>query len=154
MLTVKQRDFLLLLLLFFFFFNFHKVPEPQCPILASQSMDAADCGCCSGTRAAPVTGRASHLQPHVAGVFASGPWWVGCCSRIWRQPGQNWASLVAQKVKNLPANAGDLGLIPGSGRFPGEGNGYPLQYSCLENPTEESMGCSSWGSKELDPLSD
>ena len=30
-------------------------------------------------------------------------------------------------------NAGDLGLIPGSGRFPGEGNGNPLQYSCLEN---------------------
>ena len=31
-------------------------------------------------------------------------------------------------------NAGDLGSIPGSGRFPGEGNGNPLQYSCLENP--------------------
>ena len=39
-------------------------------------------------------------------------------------------------VKNLPANAGytgDAGLIPGSGRPPGEGNGNPLQYSCLEN---------------------
>ena len=35
---------------------------------------------------------------------------------------------------NEPAcNAGDLGSIPGSGRSPGEGNGYPLQYSCLEN---------------------
>ena len=31
-------------------------------------------------------------------------------------------------------NAGDLGSIPGLGRYPGEGNGYPLQYSCLENP--------------------
>ena len=41
------------------------------------------------------------------------------------------ASLVSQLVKNLPANAGDPGLIPGSGRLPGEGNGYPLQYSCL-----------------------
>ena len=30
-------------------------------------------------------------------------------------------------------NAGDLGLIPGSGKYPGEGNGYPLQYSCLAN---------------------
>ena len=30
-------------------------------------------------------------------------------------------------------NVGDLGLIPGLGRYPGEGNGYPLQYSCLEN---------------------
>ena len=39
-------------------------------------------------------------------------------------------------VKNLPTNAGDLrdvGLIPGLGRFPGEGYGNPLQYSCLEN---------------------
>ena len=72
-----------------------------------------------------------------------------------------WVSLVAQLVKNLPAmeetpvwflgqedllekeggsddkesacNVGDLGLIPGLGRSPGEGNGYPLQYSGLEN---------------------
>jgi len=36
-------------------------------------------------------------------------------------------------VKNLPANTGDTGLIPGSGRSPGEGCGNPLQYSCLEN---------------------
>ena len=34
-------------------------------------------------------------------------------------------------VKNLPINAGDTDLIPGSGRSPGEGNGNPLQYSCL-----------------------
>ena len=33
-------------------------------------------------------------------------------------------------------NAGDLGPIPGLGRSPGEGNGYPLQYSCLENPMD------------------
>ena len=44
------------------------------------------------------------------------------------------ASLVAQLVKNLPSNAGNLGSISGLGRCPGEGNGYPLQYSCLENP--------------------
>ena len=36
--------------------------------------------------------------------------------------------------KESACNAGDLGLIPGSGRSPGEGNGSPLQYSCLENP--------------------
>ena len=36
-------------------------------------------------------------------------------------------------VKNPPANAGDLGSIPGLGRSPGIGNGDPLQYSCLEN---------------------
>ena len=39
-------------------------------------------------------------------------------------------------VKNPPANAGDAGSIPGSGRFPEGGNGYPLQYSCLENPMD------------------
>ena len=48
-----------------------------------------------------------------------------------------WASQVALVVNNPPGNAGDIkdtGLIPGSGRSPGEGNGKPLQYSCLENP--------------------
>ena len=39
-------------------------------------------------------------------------------------------------VKNPPTNAEDTGLIPRSGRFPGEGNGNPLQYSCLANPTD------------------
>ena len=36
-------------------------------------------------------------------------------------------------------NAGDLGLIPGSGRFPGEEKGHPLQYSCLENPKNRGV---------------
>ena len=40
------------------------------------------------------------------------------------------------EVKMSASNAGDLGSIPGSGRSPGEGNGNPLQYSCLENPTD------------------
>ena len=38
--------------------------------------------------------------------------------------------------KASACNAGDLGLIPGSGRYTGEGNGNPLQYSCLENPMD------------------
>ena len=38
--------------------------------------------------------------------------------------------------KESTCNAGDLGSIPGSGRSPGEGNGNPLQYSCLENPMD------------------
>ena len=46
------------------------------------------------------------------------------------------ASLVAQTVKDLTVNAEDLSLIPGLGRSPGEGNGNPLQYSCLENPMD------------------
>ena len=47
---------------------------------------------------------------------------------------------VALVVKNPLANTGDVrdvGLIPGSGRFPGEGHGNPLQYSCLENPMDK-----------------
>ena len=39
-------------------------------------------------------------------------------------------------VKNPTANARNAGLIPGLGRCPGEGNGTPLQYSCLENPMD------------------
>ena len=39
-------------------------------------------------------------------------------------------------VENLPADAEDMSSIPGSGRSPGEGNGNPLQYSCLENPMD------------------
>ena len=45
-------------------------------------------------------------------------------------------SLVAQTVKVSSYNVGDSGLIPGSVRSPGEGNGNPLQYSRLENPTD------------------
>ena len=43
-------------------------------------------------------------------------------------------------IKKSAWNVEDPGLIPGSGRSPGEGNGYPLQYSCLEN----SMGREAW----------
>ena len=50
--------------------------------------------------------------------------------------GRKWGFPGGSEVKNSPANAGDTGLIPGSGRFPGEGNGNPLQYSCLENPMD------------------
>ena len=49
-------------------------------------------------------------------------------------------SLVAQMVKNPPANTEDLGSIPESGRFSGEGNGNPLQYSCLENSMDRGNG--------------
>ena len=54
-------------------------------------------------------------------------------------------------VKNLPANAGDMGLIPGLGRSLGEGNGNPLQYSCLENLMDRGAwaGYSPWGQKRV-----
>ena len=53
-------------------------------------------------------------------------------------------SQVVLVVKNPPANAGvvrDAGWIPGSGRSPEEGNGNPLQYSCLENPMDSGAWC-------------
>ena len=56
-------------------------------------------------------------------------------------------------VENPPADApGDPGLIPGSGRSPGGGNGTPLQYFCLENPHGQRslVGYSPWGRRELD----
>ena len=69
----------------------------------------------------------------------------------------------SSEVKASACNVEDLGSIPGSGRSPGEGNGNPLQYSCLENPMDggawwaaEShgrrslLGCSPWGRKESD----
>ena len=56
-------------------------------------------------------------------------------------------------VKNLPANAGDTGSIPGAGRFPGGGYGNPLQYSCLGNLMDRGdwwAMSSPWGCKESD----
>ena len=46
-------------------------------------------------------------------------------------------------VKSLPANAGDAGSIPGLGRSPGEGKGYLLQYSCLENSMDRGAWCAT-----------
>ena len=61
-------------------------------------------------------------------------------------------------IKNPPGNAGDegdAGSIPGLGRSPGEGNGNPLQYSCLEHPMDrracgDRRACSPWGHEESD----
>ena len=58
-------------------------------------------------------------------------------------------------VKNPPVNAGDardMDSTPGSGRCPGEGNGNPLQYSCLENPMDRGAwwGYSPWSHKGSD----
>ena len=61
-------------------------------------------------------------------------YWYGWCfmSYVYLYMGFPGGSVV----KNLPANEGDVGLIPGSGRSPGEGNGNLLQYPCLGNPMD------------------
>ena len=51
-------------------------------------------------------------------------------------------------VKNPPADAGDTASVPGWGRSPGEGNGNPLQYSCLENPMDRGAWQAPWDCKE------
>ena len=76
----------------------------------------------------------------VAVCWSGGSWLPRCCKK-WKltliyEIGDSQVVLV---VKKLPADAGvtgDMDSVPGSGRSPGEGNGNPLQYSCLENPTE------------------
>ena len=81
--------------------------------------------------------------------------------RIWHDWATelNWTFLRASQevlmVKNPPGNAGDagdVGSVPGLGRFPGGGYGNPLQYSCLENPQgrRSLVGCSPWGRTESD----
>ena len=70
------------------------------------------------------------------------------------QGNQNNRTSSGIVVKNLPANARDerdTGSISVSGRSPGEGNGNPLQHSCLENHGQRSLAdCSPWSCKGLD----
>ena len=62
-----------------------------------------------------------------------------------------WGFAGGSDGKERAYNAGDLGLIPGLGRFPGGGHDYPLLYSCLENPDgQRSLADSSRGHKETD----
>ena len=56
--------------------------------------------------------------------------------------------------KASACNVGDLGLIPGSERSPEEGNGTPLQYSCLENPKDGGAWWATWGHMSPTRLSD
>ena len=62
------------------------------------------------------------------------------------------AELGGSDSKESACNAGDLGLVPGLGRLPGEGHDNPLQYSCLENPRGQRSltGYSPWGFKKSD----
>ena len=61
---------------------------------------------------------------------------MGFRSFIWEGVQADGASHVTLVVRSPPPSAGDAGLIPGSGRLPGAGRGYPVQYSGLENPID------------------
>ena len=58
-----------------------------------------------------------------------------------------WASLVVQMVKKSSCNARDPGSIPGLGRSPGEQDGNPFQYCCLENPMDRGAWQATMGSQ-------
>ena len=90
-----------------------------------------------------------HLAPEQQNQQGRGQFnpWVGkICWRRDRLPTPVCLGFpCGSEGKESPCNTGDLGSIPGSERYPGEGKGYPLQYSGLEN----SMDC-PWGHKESD----
>ena len=78
----------------------------------------------------------SHGQRNLAGYIQSmGSQRVGY-DWATKHASDSWGFPGGSVVKNLTANAGDMGSIPGSGRSPGEGNGNPLQFSCLGNPMD------------------
>ena len=118
----------------------------------TQSSEAIKTGGSDGKESACHTGELG-LIPRLGRSRGEGK---GCplqysCLENSRDRGTWWAAVHGEKlgfpggavIRNLPANAGctsNLDLISGSGRFPGEGNGKPLQYSCLGNP----MGRRGW----------
>ena len=75
------------------------------------------------------------------------PYWIKCVSDATYFP-------VVSVVKNLPANAGDMGSIPGLGRSPERENGNPLQFSCLGNPMDRGAWRATIheAAKELDMI--
>ena len=108
---------------------------------------------------------AVHLKPHQTNVFTTHPWSIfspgflpfeaqECAGVSELISPQAWPHLLrfpgGSVVENLPAIAGDLDSIPGSGRSPGEGKGSRLQYFCLENPMDRGSlaGSHPQGCKE------
>ena len=83
------------------------------------------------------------LDPHAPGLLSCTLQGASPCSLalfIFLQRHFRQASLVAQMVKNLPAYAGDVGSVHGSGSSPRGGNGNQFQYSCLGNPMDRGAG--------------
>ena len=86
------------------------------------------------------TPRTAAYQAPLSMGFSRQEYWSGLpvpspAARLSKCLIQEWIFLVVQMVSNLPGMQ-ETGLIPGLGRSPGEGNSYPLQYSCLENPMD------------------
>ena len=84
-------------------------------------------------------------------IVASGGYFLAAVRRLLIVTPWTTACQAQLLVMNLPANAGDLGLVPGSGRPPGGGNSNPLQYSCWKNPKDRGASQAILhGSQRLD----
>ena len=104
----------------------------QCVKVKSEIEVLQSCLTCSNPMDCSLPGSSIH------GIFPGKSTGVGCHCLLHH---------MVLVVKNPPANAGDIrdmGMIPGSERYPGEGNGNPLQYSCLKNP----MNRGAWKAKQ------
>ena len=99
-------------------------------------------GRCQGSHKRGCSGWNSSRSEGTRGLRAAAFNWYGGISTLVTSIG----SLVSQVIKASACNAGDMGSIPGSRRSPGEGNGNPLQFSCLKIPwMEESRRLQSMG---------
>ena len=78
----------------------------------------------------------SAVDGHLGFLCCGGWYYKQSCYKRLRLCTNKWTSLVAQTVKRLPAMRETRASIPGSGRSPGEGNGSPIQYSCLNTSTD------------------
>ena len=107
-------------------------PQSRC-----QRDRRAPCSVASAPPSACLLGRLPNSQPFRNVVKPLVFWFLcSCCLHFYGFILIQRASLGGSVVKNLPANAGDAILILGLKRFPGEGDGNPLQYPCLGNPVD------------------
>ena len=103
-------------------------PSPNPPSFISTCLSRRSCCCCAKSLQSCLT-----LCDHTDGSPPGSP-----VPGILQARTLEWVAIssLAAQVKASACNAGDVGSIPESGRSPGQGNGTPLQYSCLENPMD------------------
>ena len=133
------------------FFNL-SVGSPGGSVIKNLPAKAGDPDLIPGSGRSPEGGNGNSLQYScLENPRDGGAWWAAVYgvaqgrTRLKRLSSSSSSSSRGTKVfpggtvvKNLSANAGDVGSIPGSGSCPGIGNGNPLQYSCLGNPTDRA----------------
>ena len=132
----------------------HRLLAPSCPQWAQRSTVRALC-----LQLCPILCHPMDCSPPGSSDYVTFPGensGVGCHFLLHiRDFGGDQSFPHSSVGKESACSAGDPGSIPASGGSPGEGNGNPLQYSCLENPRQRSLaGSSPWGRKSQTRLSD